>query len=614
MAKKQALDYTYQASLWGAPPPPLPSLVPIRSSTPVDGLRGYQCSGLAGIARQWGTGRKNSLLVMATGTGKTQTFCGLAWQFLRDGLAEKHGLVKRVLVIAPRGELVDQAANRWRQMTGEAFGIERAGQYASRSDEFVVATVQTIMRDGRLNQWPADHFGLVIFDECHNALAAQFKKPLERFRAGGAKILGVTATPDREDEQSLGKQFGDGPGNDEPAFVYDITDAIDDGYLVPMKGKRVHVEAFDISGCRTVHGDLSDTDLDEVVCGAIAGVCDEILLELGDSKRCVAFFPKVKSAELAAQRLNALVPGIAVAVSGKTPATERAELIRGCRQGKHRILCNCDVATEGFDWPEIDVVAMARPTKSRRIYAQSAGRGARVLPGTVDHIKGDSPEAAAARRAAIARSDKPHCVLLDFVGNCGKHNLQSPEDVMSGSYSSEEVELSKEITAEKQALEEKKPKAERESVDALESLKEARRRLAELAKALKLKTKAERTAFDPFTVVGDDWDEASKYGRFSSPITGAQKKSLLKIGLLDGELDGMSKAAAGRLLDALKKRQEAGLGSYKGTRLLNKFGFTNPNYTREQTGAAVSYIMGCLKATPKRWVDKSVVATILGES
>src|SRR5512133_550315 len=123
-------------------------------------------------------------------------------------------------------------------------------------------------------------------------------------------------------------------------------------------------------------------------------------------------------------------------VCGKTEREERRRVLAEFAAGKVQVVCNCGVLTEGFDDPGVEVIIMGRPTKSRSLYSQMVGRSTRPLPGVVD-----GPETAGARRAAIAASPKPSCLVVDFVGNAGKHKLVTSADILGGKVSEEAVEL-----------------------------------------------------------------------------------------------------------------------------------------------------------------------------
>lgn len=238
-----------------------------------------------------------------------------------------------------------------------------------------------------------------LVHNCHHFLAATYRRPLDYF--SGAKLLGVTATPDRGDEKAMGKLF------ENVAYCFDIRQGIDQGYLVPLVGRQIELGEIELDGVATVAGDLSKGQLDEVMLRAVEGIVKKTI-ELEPDRQAVCFFPGVKSAEYATERFNALEPMSAAFVSGETLPHIRKGIVADFRAGRIKRLCNCMVATEGFDAPSASCIVQARPTKSRGLYAQMVGRGTRVLGGLVEAIPGR--EGADERRALIASSLKKDCI------------------------------------------------------------------------------------------------------------------------------------------------------------------------------------------------------------
>ena len=171
---------------------------------------------------------------------------------------------------------------------------------------------------------------------------------------------------------------------------------------------------------------------------AMYGVSEAIIEEAGNKKTLI-FTSSVAHSKGLADILNIHKPGMAASVDGKTPKDERRLILADYKAGNIQYLCNVGVATEGFDVPGIECIAIARPTMSRSLYAQMVGRGTRPLPDIVDGL-GLSDR----RCDAILSSSKPNCVVLDFVGNSGKHKLVSAADVLGGNYNSDIVERANE--------------------------------------------------------------------------------------------------------------------------------------------------------------------------
>jgi superfamily II DNA or RNA helicase len=496
--------------------------------------RGYQIQAIAAVHKGFELYRR-LLLVMATGTGKTETFGKIIKEWPGD-----------VLVIAHRDELLDQAKKRLEGITGEWVEIEKAEQraYAAR---IVVASAQTLASEARLKAFAPDRFSLIVIDEAHHYVAPTFIRPIEYFAK--ANVLGVTATPDRGDGIALRKGF------DHVAYQYDIADAIEDGYLVPIRGHREVLKDLDISQVKKTNGRLNDAQLDEAVILAVDAMVRKTL-ELYPSRRGIAFFPGVKSAELAAEKFNLHKPGSAIVISGKTRPELRRKLVKDFKAGKYQYLCNCQIATEGFDAPDVSLVIMGRPTLSRALYAQMVGRGTRVLPGICTGIA-----SASGRRAAVAASAKPDCVILDFVGNSGKHDLMAVEDVLGGKYTDAEVKKAK-LAA----------KVSGGSEDVTEALERARAALREMAKLSAGVIKSRTEMFNPFRVLSIPDDSSPVAARDKRPASARQVEALEKFGVNRREMIGMAFVDASKLLDSLIVRARDGLATYRQMKQLREYG------------------------------------------
>ena len=162
-------------------------------------LRPYQQEAKDAIFREWDQeGHNKTLLVLPTGTGKTIVFASVAERCVRDG--------SRVLILAHRGELLEQAQDKIFRSTGLRSAVEKAEDSSLGSwFRVTVGSVQTLMREKRLAKFSPDHFGHIIIDEAHHCLSDSYQRVLEHF--AGAKVLGVTATPDRGDMRNLGQYF-----------------------------------------------------------------------------------------------------------------------------------------------------------------------------------------------------------------------------------------------------------------------------------------------------------------------------------------------------------------------------------------------------------------------
>lgn len=378
----------------------------------------------------------SALVVMPTGSGKTVYFSHLCKEILPLG---------RCMILAHREELIMQSAAKIRAITGMDPDIEMAERYANESGHFrgpspiVVSSVQTQnsgKKRKRMQRFAPSEFALLIIDEAHHAPARTYKAVVDWFRQNpNLRVLGVTATPDRADKSALGQIFECCP------FVYEIEDAIQDGWLVPVRQQYIVCRDLDFSEIHTVAGDLNQAELASVVEDehALHEMVTPTIEIVGD-KKTLFFATSVLQAERVAEIFNRHRPGMARCVFGKTPTDERREIFNDYKHKKFQVLVNVGVATEGFDDPTIDVVAVGRPTKSRALYAQMIGRATRPIPGIVDDVN-----CCDKRRSAIASSEKPFAIVLDFVGNSGKHKLVSAADILGGNFEEEDIEAAKEI-------------------------------------------------------------------------------------------------------------------------------------------------------------------------
>lgn len=518
-------------------------------------LRYYQDDAVAAVFKSWES-HKRVLLNMATGLGKTVIFCEIAKLF--QG---------RVLVLAHRDELISQTIDKLTELTGEHIGLEQASAYSGK-ERIVVGSVQTVCRKDRYERMQKlGGFDLVICDEVHHFIAKTYKRAIDAFP--NAFLLGVTATPDRGDKRALGQIL------EHCAYRFDILAGIDAGYLVPLEGVHVSIDAIDLSNVRTVAGDLNRSDLDNAVCKGVEGIVRATLDNWPDRK-AIAFWPKKRSARLACERFNFYRPGIAECLDDDTPRDERRDIIARCRSGDVQILCNVLIATEGFDWPECSLIVDARPTKSRALYTQKIGRGTRVLSNTVDSVRG--VEGARQRQQYIADSDKPKCVIADFVGNAGRHDLRSPIDVLSGGYSEAEVKMAKKLA---------KDEGKGDPIDQLE-----RARLELLAMAASLAASRvvhSRQRFDPFAVL--DIPQLPQSWRDDVTATPGQLSYLKRyMKLTDKECEAYSKQQASRLISEAERRRKAGLCSFAQLKQLKKHGIGSLEITKSQAGDCMSYL------------------------
>lgn len=533
--------------------------------------RPYQTEALTGIREQLND-NSSTLLVMATGLGKTITFSQTAQEFMKWG---------RVMVLAHRGELIYQAHKHLKDITGVEPDIEMADFHASTfgfsKPQIVCSTIQTQIagrNGGRMTKFDPKEFSLLIIDEGHHAPAESYKRVIEYYRQNkDLKVLGVTATPDRADEKALGQIF------ETVAYEYNILDGIKDGWLVPINQRAVMVEGLDFSSCRTTAGDLNGRDLAAIM------EFEEILhqiatptIELSGDMKSLIFASSLIHAERLTEIVNRHRPSLAKWVHGGTPKDERADMFREYAEGKFQYLSNVGVATEGFDEPGIGFVVMGRPTKSRSLYAQMVGRGTRTLPGTIDRI-GDS----VARRSAIALSFKPTLEVLDFVGNSGRHRLISTSDLLGGDYNDDVIERAKkniEKKGEGDVITELQ-KAEKELEAEAVSKKAAVRRNRITARA-----KYSTAKVNPFNVYDIEPQRVKGWNEGRKP-SHKQLDMLERCGV---DCSGLGFTHASQLIQRIISNRNEKKCTYKQAKVLGKYRYNPKDMTFEEASSLIDKI------------------------
>jgi len=541
-------------------------------------LRKYQNKASDLIFKEWESVR-STLVVMPTGTGKSLLFADIIQRIQP----------KRAMVLAHRSELIWQARDKIQRVTGLKADVEM-GEYKSRNDsdlfhptsQVIVSTIQTHVAGGdgggRMTKFDPMDFGVLIVDESHHICSPSYRRVLDYYLQNPElKVLGVTATPDRADEEALGQVF------ESVAFDYEILDAIKDGWLVPIFQQMVEVESLDFSKVRTTAGDLNGSDLAAIMESEknLHGIASSTIDIVG-SKRGIGFSASVNHARILSDIFNRHRSGMSAWVCGKTDKDERAKIIKDFANGKIQWLWNCGVFTEGFDDSGVEVISMARPTKSRSLYAQMAGRSTRPHE-SIAHRLNDCPSESI-RRAMIARSCKPSALIVDFVGNSGKHKLVTTADILGGNYSDAaiaqavslarksggQVRMDKSIEEEEKRLEEKKA-----------------RELEEQARKAKLVAKSsyKTQSIDPFDIFQikpaqpRGWDVGKQ---LSEKMRGVLKRAGL-------DPDAMEYAKAKQLVGVMIERWNKKLCSVKQASLLKKYGHS-PDMTFDEAKKTIDKI------------------------
>lgn len=490
-------------------------------------LRPYQQQAKDAIFSEWENGIKKTLLVLPTGCGKTIVFAKVAEECVKGG--------SRVLILAHRGELLDQAADKIGKSTGLGCATEKAEQTCLGSwFRIVVGSVQSMMREKRLNQFPNDYFNTIIIDEAHHCISDSYQKVLRHFP--DAEVLGVTATPDRGDMQNLGTVF------ESLAYEYTLPKAIKEGYLSPIKAVTIPLK-IDMSAVGVQAGDFKSGDIATALDPYLESIAEE-MKKYCSNKKTVVFLPLVKTSQKFRDILNN--HGFKAAeVNGDSK--DRAEILEAFDKDQYNVLCNSMLLTEGWDCPSVDCIVVLRPTKVRSLYCQMVGRGTRLSPET----------------------NKDHLLLLDFLWHTERHELCHPASLIC-----ESAEVAQKMTEnmEKDAgcvidIEEAEKTA---SEDVVAQREEA------LAKQLSEMKRRKKRLVDPLqfemSIQAEDLSGyVPAFGWEMAPPSDGQKKTLEKLGILPDAIENAGKAS--KILDRLDKRRREGLTTPKQIRFLESRGF-----------------------------------------
>ena len=339
-------------------------------------LRPYQSQAVDQVREAFRAGRRRPLLVAPTGSGKTVIF-----SYVTANAAAKGN---RTLVLVHRAELLNQTHAALSQLE-VPHGLIAAGKTADHSHLTQVASVQTLIR--RLDHVrPPD---LIVIDEAHHATAGAWATVLARWP--NARVLGVTATPQRLDGKGLGEVFDDlirGP---------EVTKLIEGGYL--CKPVYYAPKTVSMEGVHKVAGDFNRAEMAERMDKpTITGDAVTHYRKYAEGQPCIVFCTGIKHAEHVAQAFNAAGYRFAV-LDGTLSPEERAARVASLGSGRLHGLVTVDIVSEGFDLPIVACAILLRPTASLSLHLQQIGR---VL-----------------RPAA----NKPRAVILDHVGNCRRHGL-----------------------------------------------------------------------------------------------------------------------------------------------------------------------------------------------
>jgi superfamily II DNA or RNA helicase len=339
-------------------------------------LREHQKEALDSLDQMRADGKTIALLTHAQGAGKTVV-----------AISDAKRLGGRTLFVAHRRELVTQAYDHLRDLWREATTGLFMADVRDYEEHNIAGSIQSIAE--HLEDFPASAFQYLIIDEAHHAAAPTYKRVLGYFRP--QFVLGLTATPDRADGQSILDVFRD------CAHRLGLREAIERGHLAPIRCFRV-LTNVDLSRVRFNRVQYNRKDIEETV---IVPPRDRLIVDTYlnhvPGRKAVAFCVNIRHGESLAELFrHSGVP--ARSVSGRMPRADREKYLAQFHQGKLQVLCACDILNEGWDCPDVEVLLMARPTLSKVVYMQQLGRGTRKSPG------------------------KECLVVIDFVDNSLKYN------------------------------------------------------------------------------------------------------------------------------------------------------------------------------------------------
>lgn len=512
----------------------------------------------------------STLVVMATGLGKTVAAAYVLKHYCDLGY--------RCLAIAHRMELINQMYDKFRDVC-YPYGVEKEiGEYYANVGgslpRIVVASKDTLCEPRRLKRYEHDYFDIIFIDEAHHYVIKNKSYHSIVTHFPKARLFGMTATPDRKDEISLGQTF------QSVSYVKDLYDGIEDGYLVKIEQVYTQVTGYDISNVGVNgSGELSGVQVAQVMerKQPLYGVANAAIEESnkdGRQRQTIIFCASVQQAEDVAAILNHTharrETGSAVAFSCDGLETElRKELVARFKKGEIRYFVNYGIAIEGFDCDTVEVVVIARPVKSRAVYAQMVGRGARPLDSVARELS--SVFEASERRALIAASAKPKCTVVDLMGVTGKHKLITVADILGGKIRDNLVALVKKSLAEKtgttDVMEQLKEVVKKEEIREIEALREA-----------VVDTIFMRRYVDPFNNLDRGTLREPGWFKGKRP-TKPQLEMLRANGLSQKQEEKLTFWEASKMIERILDRRKRGLCTVKQARQLLKHGYDPEDIT-----------------------------------
>lgn len=338
----------------------------------------------------------------------------------------------KFLYLADRDELTEQPMEKFREQLGINASLDKGESRASRMSSVVIASIQTLSRQHRLERFPRDHFSYIFVDEAHRdpERAAKIRSYFNT-----AKSCGQTATAFRAKLKDLSPYY------DTVAYELGLFSLIDAGYIVPIKVQTLPVE-IDITDVRQKGGDYDEDELDSKITPYYNRIA-ELIVEHCRGRQIVSFLPLIKSSQAFVSICRE--HGInARHIDGNSP--NRSELKLAFLQRRFQLISCSSLLSTGWDCPPVDTLLNLAPTRSAGMWRQKVGRIVRPLSGVVEGLKH-----ATERRRAIAESGKPYALILDLLFHAEKFGLQGPADLIA-SNEKERTGIIKKLAAAQGAL------------------------------------------------------------------------------------------------------------------------------------------------------------------
>ncbi len=492
----------------------------------------------------------STALIMPTGTGKTPVICVASERHFSE-------VGKRILFLADRKRLIIQARKqmlKWTKFKDWEIEIEM-GQRRARhltQSPIVLGSIKSVYN--RLRDYNPDDFSMIIVDECDRSAAKMCSEIIAYFQP--VKLVGVTATPYRLDGKPI-----IGTIYKSIAYVFELSRAILEGYLVPFRSKQIEVEGLDLSNISNgVNGDFDEDQLNNVLCQEenIHKIVVPTLKEY-ENRQTIVYCVTIDHARFMSEIFNRYMPGSARAIHSELSDDIINSTIDKFENSEFPFLCNCELLTRGVDIQIASCIVMARPTKSEALYWQMIGRILRLLgeSGTMEE--------------SIANG-KSDALIIDYVGNCGKHKQITAESLFDTLFKNKSEEARRRAS---------KKFAENKQLTLFDAMQQAEEEIEfeELEKQKAITISRDNVKVGVKYTVKELNNHLALLGlRIAEDrergvdVTDNQKDILLKNGFTEDDVAILDKAEAIQIIDRIINRQKEGKCSLKQMKILNRYG------------------------------------------